>query len=171
MRNNEKPMDYFQLGTFLISVLALVVASVTGYFQYQTRQDAVKEELRLEVRMTLEGDVLDPLSLRMISGVEEREKLGSAMVITNTGNTNVRLVEAGYQDFDLPKYMLSTNGEKAKLLAAGEQVVFHADAALMKVTRQLTQNIKLGEEKTATIFAVTTKGNRFQAPAVVEVAE
>lgn len=55
-------------------------------------------------------------------------------------------------------------------LSPGEQAIFPI-SDIVKVTRQLVDDIRLGEEKNAKIFAVSTKGNRFESPAVIEVAK
>ena len=42
---------------------------------------------------------------------------------------------------------------------------------IITLKQQLTNNIKTGEDEKAKIFAVTTKGKRFETPAIIEVAE
>lgn len=120
--------------------------------------------------MTLEESPLNPLDLRMLSGVEERQGLKAAILITNTGSTNVRILEVGYQDFDLPLHAFYAGNGKAIILSPGEQEIFELPD-LVRVNSQLLDDIKLGEEKTAKIFAVSTRANRFEAPAIIEVAK
>lgn len=120
--------------------------------------------------MMLDKSPLNPLDLRIISGVEERKNLQSAVLVTNLGSTTVRILEAGYHDFDLPNHAFYADTEEPRTLSPGEQAIFPI-SDVIKVNRQLEDDIRLGEEKTAKIFAVSTKGNRFEAPAVIEVAK
>lgn len=163
-------MDKYQALSLGMSALALAVSIITGYVQYQTRQDTVEERIKIEIKMAQDENPLNPLDLRMISGVEERESLEAAILVTNIGNTSVRIVEVGYQDFDLPKHAFYSNSKDAKILSPGEQVIFKV-ANLIKIQNQLIDNIRLGDEKNAKIFAVSTKGSRFEAPAIIEVAK
>lgn len=163
-------MDKYQALSLGMSALALAVSIITGYVQYQTRQDTVEERIKIELKMAQDENPLNPLDLRIISGVEERESLEAAILVTNMGNTSVRLVEVGYQDFDLPNYAFYSNPKDAKILSPGEQVIFKV-ANLIKIKNQLIDNIRLGDEKNAKIFAVSTKGSRFEAPAIIEIAK
>lgn len=153
-----------------ISVLALAISAATGFFQYQTRQDAVEERVKIELKIILDESPLSPLDLRMLSGVEEREDFKSAVLITNLGSATVRILEVGYQDFDLPIHAFYAGAEQPRTLAPGEQAVFPI-LDIVKVNGQLIEDIKLGQEKNAKIFAVSTKGKRFEAPAVIEIAK
>ena len=163
-------MDKYQALSFGMSALALVVSIATGYVQYQTRQDTVEERIKIELKMAQNGYPLSPLDLRMISGVDERRSLKAAILVTNIGNTPIRILEVGYQDFDQPKLAFYSSPKDAKNLSSGEQAIFTI-ADLLKIQRQLTDNITLGDTKNAKIFAVSTKGNRFEAPAIIEVAQ
>lgn len=158
----------------IIALLTSIITSVfTGYLQYQARQDAVGEKIKIELKMTHQKSPLNPLDLRILSGVEERKDLGAAILITNTGNTNVRILEVGYQDFDLPLHAFYAGNGKAKILSPGEQEIFEIPelVKLVKVNGQLVDDIQLGSEKTAKLFAVSTKANRFEVPAIIEVAK
>lgn len=164
---------YQKLSLFMsiIALLTSITTSVfTGYLQYQARQDAIGEKIKIELKMTHLKSPLNPLDLRMLSGVEERKDLEAAILITNTGNTNVRILEVGYQDFDLPLHAFYAGNGKAKILSPGEQEIFEIPE-LVKVNGQLVDDIQLGSEKTAKIFAVSTKANRFEVPAIIEVAK
>lgn len=163
-------MSKYETISLGMSALALVISAATGYFQYQTRQDSVEERIKVELKMMLDKSPLNPLDLRMISGVEERENLQPAVLITNIGSATVRILEAGYQDFDLPNHAFYAGTEQPRTLSPGEQAIFPI-SDIVKINRQLVDDIKLGEEKNAKIFAVSTKGNRFEAPAVIEVAK
>lgn len=163
-------MNKYEALSLGMSALALTISAATGYFQYQTRQDAVEERIKIELKMMLDKSPLSPLELRMISGVEERENLQSAVLVTNLGSTSVRILEAGYQDFDLPNHAFYAGAEEPRTLSPGEQAIFPI-SDIVKVNRQLVSDIRLGEEKISKIFAVSTKGNRFEAPAVIEVAK
>lgn len=163
-------MDLNQKASLWISIIALAISLVTAYFQYLSRQDAIEERVKIELKMTLQKSPLSPLDLRMISGVDEINNLEAAILITNMGNTTTRILEAGYQDFDLPKLGFYANANRAKTLSPGEQALFIIPD-LVKIERQLTDSVVLGEEKNAKIFATSTKGNRFEAPAIIEVAK
>lgn len=163
-------MNKYEALSLGMSALALTISAATGYFQYQTRQDAVEERIKIELRMMLDKSPLNPLDLRMISGVEERENLQSVVLVTNLGSTTVRILETGYQDFDLPKHAFYAGTEEPRTLSPGEQAIFPI-SDIVKVNGQLVDSIRLGEEGNAKIFAVSTKGNRFEAPAVIEVAK
>ncbi|MEC5214632.1 hypothetical protein RCH06_003197 [Polaromonas sp. CG_9.5] len=163
-------IDKYQTLSLSISMVAIVVSLITGYFQYQSRQDAIEENVKIELKMVLGKSPLNPTDLRALSGIEERKNLESAILITNIGNTNVRILEVGYQDFNLPGHAFYADTEKAKILSAGEQAIFKI-SGIIKISSQLIDNIVLGEEKKAKIFAVSTKGNRFEAPAIIEVAK
>lgn len=160
----------YQILSLCMSAIALAVATATGFFQYQARQDAVEERVKVELKMAIDNSPLNSLDLRMISGVEEREQLEAVLLVTNIGNTSVRLLEAGYQGLDLPIHGFYASAEKERVLTSGEQAVF-AIPDLVKIHRQLTDDIILGAEDRAKIFAVTTKGKRFEAPAIIEVAK
>ncbi len=162
-------MNKYEALSLGMSALALTISAATGYFQYQMRQDAVEERIKVELKMMLDKSPLNPLDLRIISGVEERENLQSAVLVTNLGSITVRILEAGYQDFDLPNHAFHAGTEEPRTLSPGEQAIFPI-SDIVKVNRQLIDDIRLGEEKNAKIFAVSTKGNRFEAPAVIEVA-
>lgn len=166
----RKIMDKYQSISLGMSALALAASFITGYFQYQSRQDTIEEKIKIELKMAHHKNPLNPLDLRVISGVMERKDLEAAILITNIGNTTIRILEVGYQDFDLPKHAFYASTEKAKILSPGEQAIF-AIPDLVKVNNQLVDDIKLGEEKKARVFAVTTKGNRFEVPAIIEVAK
>jgi len=154
-----------------MSAMALAIAGVTGYFQYQSRLDAIEERVKIELKMAYEGRPLNPLDLRMISGVEERENLETAILITNVGSTSVRILEAGYYPgLDLPIHAFYVSANEAKEFSPGEQAIFLIPD-LMKVERQLLGDIRLGDEPAAEIFAVSTRGNRFTAPPMIEVAK
>ncbi|MDL3987632.1 hypothetical protein [Shewanella xiamenensis] len=163
-------MDNHSRISLWISIVALMISIVTGYFQYQSWQDAVEEKLKVELKMIYGESPLNALDLRMISGVEERSGLEAAILITNMGNTTVRIVESGYQDRDLPNFAFYAGVNEPKILAPGEQVLF-VIPDVIKINRQLTDNILLGSEKNAKIFATSTKGNRFEALAIIEVAK
>lgn len=163
-------MNKYEAISLGMSALALVISAAAGYFQYQTRQDAVEERIKIELKMMLDKSLLNPLDLRMISGVEERKNLQSAILITNTGGTIARILEAGYQDFDLPSHAFYAGTEQPRTLSPGEQAVFPI-SGIVKINRQLVDDIRLGDQKSAKIFAVSTKGNRFEAPAVIEVSK
>lgn len=96
--------------------------------------------------------------------------LESAILVTNIVNTSIKILEVGYQDFDLPKHAFYSGPKDANNLSPGEQAIFKI-ADLLKIQRQLTDDIRLGDEKNAKIFAVSTKGSRFEAPAIIEVAK
>lgn len=162
-------MEKYSTVSLLISIFALIASFVTGYFQYQSWQDNVEEMLKIELKMVHQNSPLNPLDLRIISGVEERSGLEAAILITNMGHTTVRITEAGYQDRDLPNFAFYAGASEPKVLAPGEQVLFVVPDVI-KIDRQLTDNILLGEERNARIFATSTKGNRFEALAIIEVA-
>lgn len=113
---------------------------------------------------------LSPLDLRMISGVQERRDLVAAILVTNMGNTTTRITEVGYQDFDLPKHAFYAGDKGVKVLEPGEQALFIL-ADLVKINNQLTDNVVLGQERNARVFATSTKGTRFEARAIIEVAK
>lgn len=161
-------MDKYQATSIGISLVALMVSAVTGYFQYQSSKDSFEERVKLEIKMTKDKLPLSPIDVRMLSGVEEGKSLESAIFVTNTGNTSIRILEVGYHDVDLPKHLYYSGAEDAKILSPGEQISF-VDADLFKVDGQLVDDINLGEDKNARIFAVTTKGKRFEMPAKIEV--
>jgi hypothetical protein len=91
-------------------------------------------------------------------------------LVTNMGNTTARITEVGYLDSDLPKHAFYAGANDAKILSPGEQTLFIL-SDLIRIDHQLTDNVVLGEEKNAKIFATSTKGNRFEAPAIIEVAK
>lgn len=163
-------MDKYQMLSLWISIFAFIASLITGYFQYQSRQDTVEERVKIELKMAHQKSLLNPLDLRMISGVNERKDLKAAILVTNMGNTTARITEVGYQDFDLPKHAFYAGANDAKVLSPGEQTLFIL-SDLIKIDRQLTDNVVLGQEKNAKIFATSTKGNRFEAPAIIEVAK
>ena len=70
----------------------------------------------------------------------------------------------------MPKYAFYSGPKEAKNLSAREQAIFKIPD-ILKIHRQLVDNIIMGDEKNAKIFAVSTKGNRFKAPAIIEVAK
>jgi hypothetical protein len=154
----------------VVSVFALVVSGIAAYFQYQSRQDTVEERVKVELKMLLQNSPLSPQELRMISGVNERKDLKTAILVTNMGATTARITEVGYQDYDLPKLAFYSGAKAAKVLSPGEQALFVV-ADLVKIDRQLTGDIVLGENTKATIFATSTKGKRFETPAIIEVAK
>lgn len=121
--------------------------------------------------MTIDGKPLNPTDLRVLSGVEERDKLKPAMLITNIGNTPVTLSDAGYQNYDLPKYALVSDSKN--VLTSGEQVLLpiQDEDNIINIKQQLTTSINVGEDGKATVFAVTTKGKRFEIPTIIKVAE
>ena len=120
--------------------------------------------------MTLDNSPLNSTDLRMISGVDRKKDLQTAVLITNLGNISVRILEVGYQDYDLPKHAFYADTEKPRTLSPGEQAIFPI-SDLVTVNRQLHNDIRLGNEKNARIFAIPTKGNHFEAPAIIEVAK
>ncbi|MEN9042478.1 hypothetical protein ABTJ70_17670 [Acinetobacter baumannii] len=153
--------------SLIFSFIAIIIASWSAYTQYLQRQDAIEERIKIELKMTFDKDLLSPADLRVLSGVNERKELKTAMLITNIGNAPVRIIEAGYQDLDMPEYASLPDPEK--VLSPGERVSLPMPN-LITINHQLTDNIKMGVDKNAKIFAVTTKGNRFDAPAIIEVA-
>lgn len=155
--------------SLILSAFAVVVAIYSAYTQYQQRQDSIEERLKIELKMILDGGALSPIDLRVLSGVEERDKLKPAMLITNVGNSLVRITEAGYQDDDFPKYASFSDSEG--ILSSGEQILLPIEENIINIKQQFTGNVRAGENGKATIFAVTTKGKRFEIPAVIEVAE
>lgn len=163
-------MDKHQLLSLWISIFALTTSLITAYFQYQSRQDTVEERVRVELKMAHQKSPLNPLDLRMISGVNERKDLEAVILVTNMGNTTTRITEVGYQDFDLPKHAFYAGANEAKVLSPGEQTLFIL-SDLVRIDRQLTDNVAIGQEKNAKIFATSTKGTRFEAPAIIEVAK
>lgn len=163
-------MDKYQALSLGMSALALAASIATGYVQYQTRQDTVEERIKIQLKMAQDEHPLNPLDLRMISGVEERETLEAAILITNTGSTSIRILEVGYQDFDLPKHAFYSGPKDAKNLSPGEQAIFKIPD-LLKIHHQLVDDIRLGDEKNAKIFAISTKGNRFEVPAIIEISK
>lgn len=166
----QKIVDKYQAFSLGMSALALVISSTIGYFQYQTRLDNVEERIKVELKMAMDEHPLSPLDLRMISGVAERTSLESVILVTNIGNTPVRILEVGYQDLDLPNYAFYSGPKDAKNLYPGEQAIFKIED-LMTIQHQLIDDIRLGNENNARIFAVSTRGNRFEAPAILEVAK
>ncbi|WP_157085029.1 hypothetical protein [Hydrogenophaga palleronii] len=153
-----------------LSVMALCTSLFAAYLQYQSRQDTIAEQVKIELKMTLEESPLNSLDLRMISGVEERRMLEPAILLTNTGATNVRIIETGFHDMNLPVHAFYAKPDESRLIAPGEQAIFKIPD-LLKVENQLTSNVRIGESKTAKIFAVSTKGSRFEAPAIIEVSQ
>lgn len=162
--------EKYQKLSLFMSAIALLASIFTGYFQYQARQDTIEEKIYIELKMTHQKSPLNPLDLRMLSGVEERKDLEAAILITNTGNTNVRILEVGYQDFDLPTHAFYAGKDKAKTLSPGEQEIFTIPG-LVTINGQLIDDIRLGKKKRAKIFVVSTKGSRFEAPAVIKVSK
>ncbi|HIF9315410.1 TPA: hypothetical protein ACX6SH_003353 [Photobacterium damselae] len=163
-------MDNHSRVSLWVSIVALMTSFVTGYFQYQSWQDTVEERLKIELKMTYGESPLSPIDLRMMSGVKERGGLEAAILVTNMGNTTARIVEAGYQDRDLPYFAFYAGSNEPKILAPGEQALF-VIPDVIKIDHQLTDNIFLGTERNAKIFVVSTKGNRFHALAIIEVAK
>lgn len=163
-------MDKHQNLSLWISVFALVTSFITAYFQYQSRQDTVEERIKIELRMAHQRSPLNQLDLRIISGVDERKDLEAAILVTNMGSTTIRITEVGYQDYDLPSLAFYAGANEPKILPPGEQALFIVPD-LIRIDRQLTDNVMLGEEKNAKIFATSTKGNRFEALAIIEVAK
>ncbi|WP_287907805.1 hypothetical protein [Acinetobacter sp.] len=153
--------------SLIFSFIAIIIASWSAHTQYLQRQDAIEERVKIELKMTFDKGLLSPADLRVLSGVNERKELKTAMLITNIGNAPVRIIEAGYQDLDMPEYASLPDPEK--VLSPGERVLLPMPN-LITINHQLTDNIKMGVDKNAKIFAVTTKGNRFDAPAIIEVA-
>jgi len=163
-------MEKYQALSFGMSALALAVSVATGYVQYQMRQDNVAERIKIELKMAQDERPLNPSDLRIISGVEERESLEAVILVTNIGNTPIKILEVGYQDFDMPRHAFYSGPKDPKNLSPGDQAIF-AIPDLLKIQRQLVDNIKLGDEGSARIFATSTKGSRFEAPAIIEVAK
>lgn len=163
-------MEKHQKISLWISIFALISSFITGYFQYQSRQDTIEERLKLELKMVHQKSPLNPLDLRIISGVEERNDLEAAILITNMGSTTTRITEAGYQDYDLPEFAFYAGMNDPRVLSPGEQALFILPG-IIKIDRQLTDNILLGDEKNGKIFATSTKGKRFEALAIIEVAK
>lgn len=162
--------EKYQKLSLIMSGIALLASIFTGYYQYQARQDSIEEKIEIELKMIHQESPLNPLDLRMLSGVEERKDLEAAILITNTGNTNVRILEVGYHDVDLPLHAFYAGKYTAKILSPGEQETFTIPD-LVTISSQLIDDIKLGEKKEAKIFAVSTRGNRFEAPAIIEVSK
>ena len=163
-------MNKYEILSLGMSALALAVSVTTAYFQYKTRQDSIEEKVKIELKMVHNKTPLNPLDLRMISGVEERKDLEAAILLTNIGGVPTRILEVGYQDFDLPTHAFYANTENSKILSPGEQAIFNMPD-LIKIDKQLLDDIRLGEQKNARIFATSTKGARFEAPAVIEVSK
>ena len=163
-------MDKYQLLSLWISIFALITSLISAYFQYQSRQDTLEERVKVELKIAHRKSALSPLDLRMVSGVSERKDLVAAVLVTNMGNTTTRITEVGYQDFDLPKHAFYAGAKEAKVLSPGEQSLFVL-SDLIKIDRQLTGDIVLGQEKSAKVFATSTKGTRFEAPAIIVVAQ
>ncbi len=163
-------MNKYEILSLGMSALALAVSVTTAYFQYKTRQDSIEEKVKIELKMVHNKTPLNPLDLRMISGVEERKDLEAAILLTNIGGVPTRILEVGYQDFDLPTHAFYANTENAKILSPGEQAIFNIPD-LIKIDKQLLDDIRLGGQKNARIFATSTKGARFEAPAVIEVSK
>ncbi len=80
-------MDKHQMLSLWISIFALIASLITGYFQYQSRQDTVEERVKIELKMARQNSPLNPLDLRIITGVNERKDLEAAILVTNIGNT------------------------------------------------------------------------------------
>lgn len=154
--------------SLIFSFLAIIIATWSAYTQYLQRQDAIEERIKVELKMTFDKGLLSPTDLRILSGVDERKELKTAMLITNLGNAPVKIIEAGYQDLDMPEYAFLPDPEK--VLSPGERVLLPMPN-LITINHQLTDNIKMGVDKNAKIFAVTTKGKRFEVPAIIEVAK
>ena len=154
--------------SLIFSFLAIIIATWSAYTQYLQRQDAIEERIKVELKMTFDKGLLSPTDLRILSGVDERKELKTAMLITNLGNAPVKIIEAGYQDLDMPEYASLPDPEI--VLSRGERVLLPMPN-LITINHQLTDNIKMGVDKNAKIFAVTTKGKRFEVPAIIEVAK
>ena len=107
-------MEKYPLLSIVISIIALIISAATAYNQYQTRQDLVNEKMKIELKMMLDNKLLNALDLRMISGVDERKDLNAAISITNTGSAPVRILEVGYQDWDLPTHAFYADAENPK---------------------------------------------------------
>ncbi len=163
-------MNKHQLLSLWVSIFALITSLITAYFQYQSRQDTLEERVNVELRMAYRKTALSPLDLRVMSGVNERKDLVAAILVTNMGNTITRITEVGYQDFDLPKHVFYGGAKEAKVLSPGEQTLFILPD-LIKVDHQLTSNLVFGKERNAKVFASSTKGTRFEAPAIIEVSK
>ncbi len=162
-------MDKHQKISIWISIFALITSFITGYFQYQSRLDTIEERIKIELKLAHKKTALNPLDLRIISGVDERKGLEAAILVTNMGTTTTRITEVGYQDFDLTKLAFYAGTNDPKMLSPGEQALFIVPD-LIKIEHQLAGNVMLGEGKNAKIFATSTKGNRFEALALIEVA-
>ena len=163
-------MHKHQLFSLWVSIFALITSLITAYFQYQSRQDTLEERVKVELRMAHRKTTLSPLELRMMSGVDERKDLVAAILVTNMGNTIIRITEVGYQDFDTPKHAFYKGANEAKVLSPGEQALFILPD-LIEVDHQLTASLVLGQERNAKVFASSTKGSRFEAPAIIEVSK
>ena len=162
-------MTKFEAASLLMSSAALLVSVVAASFQYQSRQDSIEERVRVEMKATLNSSVLSPGDLRIISGVDERKALRAGILVTNTGNTTIRVLEVGNQDLDQPRHAFYSEPAKAKVISPGEQAFFPIKD-VFQVKSQLTTNIYLGEDRKGKVFAVTTK-TRFEESAVVAVAQ
>ncbi len=169
---NKKSIFDASTISLILSFLAILIAIWSSYTQYLQRKDIIEERIKLELVMTIENSRLSPSDLRILSGVEERKYLKPALQITNIGNSTVRVVEAGYQDLDMPIYadLPEFNLSHTLTLTPGEQVLLSMPN-FTTINNQLTQNIKMGDDGNATIFATTTKDNRFEIKAIIAVAD
>lgn len=160
-------MTKYELVSLVMSGAALLVAGATAIVQYQISKEAVVERLNVELKMVLDGAVLSPLDVRIISGVPERASMKSAILITNVGQVPVRILEIGYEAVDFPTYYEHSAPAKSDSIAPGEQRLVMAPN-LISVRHQLIQSVSAPEG--GTVFAVTTRANRFEGPATVRVA-
>lgn len=154
-----------------LSIIAVAIAIWSAYNQYKQRKDMTEEKIKLELKvLSSDGGYLDPISLRMLSGVEERQQLNKlGILVTNIGFSTVRLMKVGYHDYDLPLYATFPE-EDSKLLTAGQQILLALDQKTLSITNQLKGDIEFSNGD-AKIFAITTKEKRFEFPAIVKVAK
>ncbi|RZL45406.1 MAG: hypothetical protein EOP00_17510 [Pedobacter sp.] len=157
--------------SLILSILAIVVATWSAYTQYQQRQDLTEERLKLELKvMSDNGEYLDPLSLRVLSGVDEGKKLKNAgILVTNIGYSTVRLTDVGFQDYDLPMGVDFSKNTQLEILAPGQQVFLPLNEKIINIDKQLTEDIKVGDNPDAYIFANTTKDSHFSSPAIIKI--
>ena len=156
--------------SLILSTLAILVATWSGYTQYQQRQDLTEERLKLELKVMWDnGEYLDPLSLRVLSGEDEGKELKNAgILVTNIGYSTVRLTDVGFQDYDLP-IGVDFSESTQEILVPGQQVFLPLNEKIINIDKQLTEDIKVGDNPDAYIFANTTKDSHFSSPAIIKI--
>lgn len=65
--------------------------------------------------MTFDKGLLSPTDLRILSGVDERKELKTAMLITNLGNAPYKIIGSRLSDLDMPEYASLPDPEKSYL--------------------------------------------------------